>query len=353
MAGDRSQRTEKPTGRRLLRARKEGNVPRTRELPGALVLAGFLVFCHYYGGAWLARLRALFTETLSGLAHTEISSTELVAIAGGHAATLSSLLIAPLGIMLLAGLAGNFVQGPPPFTLKPLRPDFSKLNPITGLRKVVRAQAWVEMGKSLLKTTLYTAIAVAAVHDALADGLPVTPGAEGTLAALALVAGKVTFRVVVLALIVSILDWLYNRFAYTRQLMMTKQEVRDERKEQEGDPLVRARIRSRQMTMARSRMMADVPKATVVVTNPTHYAVALRYVPEDTDVPRVLAKGRGLIAERIREIARQHEIPVISDPPLARALFRAVEVGGYIPEKLFRAVAEVLALVLRRDSEAR
>jgi flagellar biosynthetic protein FlhB len=170
------------------------------------------------------------------------------------------------------------------------------------------------------------------------------------LAALFAVGGRVILRVALVGLGVAALDLLFTRFEHRRQLRMSKQEIKDERRETEGDPLIRARMRSKQMALARSRMMADVPKATVVVTNPTEYAVALRYQPGEVEVPRVLAKGRAKLAERIRAISVEHRIPIVEDPPLARALYRAVPVGGFIPVQLFRAVAEVLALVLRRPA---
>jgi flagellar biosynthetic protein FlhB len=187
------------------------------------------------------------------------------------------------------------------------------------------------------------------VRDAFAEGLAATPGVRGALVAVFALSAKVILRVGFVALALALLDLVFTRFEYRRGLRMTKQEVKDERKEHDGDPLIKMRIRSKQMSLARSRMMADVGRATVVVTNPTHYAVALRYVPGDTDVPQVLAKGRGRIAERIRELAAEHGVPLVSDPPLARALYRAVEVGQVIPASLFRAVAEVLALVLKKD----
>jgi flagellar biosynthetic protein FlhB len=154
--------------------------------------------------------------------------------------------------------------------------------------------------------------------------------------------------VTILAACLGVLDYMFRRYDHTRSLRMTKREIRDERKDLEGDPLIRARIRSKQLALARSRMMSDVPKATVVVTNPTHFAVALRYVPGETEVPKVLAKGRERVAARIRELALEHRIPIVSDPPLARALYKSVPVGREIPQALFRAVAEVLALVLNR-----
>jgi len=346
---DSGRKTEQPTPRRLSRAREEGNVPRSKELSGALVLFALVAFGHLLGAEWLARIAALFRWTFAATASPEISDARLNTIAWTTASATAMLLVAPIGAVLVAGVGGHLVQGPPPLTLEPLKLDPSKLNPVSGLEKMFRMKAGIETLKVLFKMLLFTSVSVGTVRTTLRDGLETTPGVDGVLLGIFTLSGKVILRVAFVALALAIFDLLFTRFDYLRGLRMTKQEVKDERKEQDGDPLVKARIRSKQMALARSRMMADVPRATVVVTNPTHFAVALRYVPGDTDVPQVVARGRGRIAERIREIALEHRIPIISDPPLARALYRAVEVGRFVPASLFRAVAEVLALVLRRE----
>jgi flagellar biosynthetic protein FlhB len=346
----KSQRTEKPTRRRLKKAREQGNVPRSQEVSGAMVLAGFLVFAYVMGPDWLERIQKLLSTTLTGLDRPDLSvpSTLELFVNTGRATTL--LLLPPLGMVTVAGLAGKLLQGPPPFSFEPLKPTADRLNPVKGLKKIVALKNWVELLKSILKVTLYGVVAYTGARDAILNPVGGGPGAEGTLLTLTSMAGRVIFRVAVVAAGLAVLDVLFRRYDHARELMMTKKEVKDEHKELEGDPLVRARMRQKQMALARSRMMADVPNATVVVTNPTHVAVALRYTAGETDAPEVVAKGRALLAERIRKIATEHRVPIVSDPPLARALYRAVPVGAQIPAALFRAVAEVLALVLTRKS---
>lgn len=346
MAADQAQRTEKPTGKRLAQAREKGNVPRTKELPAALGLLGIVVYGKLFGLGWIDRLTDTCRELLAGVHRPDLTTDSTVALSVSVLSSLGMLLVAPLGVMVVAGVGGQLVQGAPLWTLKPLTPDFGRLNPISGLKKIFRLRNWVEMSKSFLKMTLFSAIAVAAVFEAMDGGLPGGRDAAGTLLAVLTLAGKVTLRVGALALVLALFDLLYTRYDYTRSLRMTKQEVKEEQREQDGDPLVKSRVRSKQMSLARSRMMADVPKATVVVTNPTHFAVALRYAPGETDVPVVLAKGRGHLAAKIREVATAHRVPIHRDPPLARSLYRSVPVGGVIPAALFKAVAEVLALVL-------
>jgi flagellar biosynthetic protein FlhB len=350
---DRSQRTEKPTPRRLQKAREKGQVARSAEIPGVLVLAGFLIFCRVAGGGWLDRMEGMLVDALGGLAIPDITPTSLIAIFRSTAGVAGALLLPPLGVLAAAGVAGNLLQGPPPLTLEPLKPNFGRLDPVKNFGRVFSLRQWVEVLKVLVKTALYGTVAFTAARDAILSASEGAPGAEGTLLALLRLSGTVVFRVTLLAAVLAVLDWMFRRYDHVRSLMMSKKEIRDEYKEMEGDPLIRSRIRSKQLALARSRMMADVPKATVVVTNPTHFAVALRYVPGETEVPKVLAKGRAKLAERIREIAAAHKIPIVSDPPLARSLYKSVPLGGEIPVVLYRAVAEVLALILHGKGRGR
>ncbi len=346
---DKSQRTEEPTARRLEKAREEGRVPRSNEIPGMLALALFLLYGLVFGGSWMDSMRGFLVGSFSGAHRFDGTDAGLQIVFTTTAMTLLSLLAAPLALMVAAGIGGNFVQSRPVFTVKPFKPDLSKVNPFKGIKKVFALSKLVEGLKAFIKMVLYSIVAFTAIRDVFKSGLLGAPGPGGTLEALFLLCGKVFFRIVLLAAALALLDYLFKRYDFKRGMRMTKKEIRDERKETEGDPTVRAKVRSKQMSLARSRMMADVERATVVVTNPTHIAVALRYVPGETEVPQLLAKGRAKLAARIREIAGRHRIPVVSDPPLARMLYRSVPVGGFIPYELFRAVAEVLALVLQRD----
>ena len=346
-SSNRSQQTEKPTPRRIQKAQEKGQVARSAEIPGVMVLAGFLVFCRTFGPSWLDRLRSIVAGGLGSLVRPDLTPDSALVLARTTFGGTLMLLVAPLGMLAAAGIAGNVLQGPPPLTLEPLKPSFAKLNPVTNLQRIVSLKQLVEILKIILKLALYGTVAWTAAHDAVFLESSGAPGAEGTLSRLLSLGGTVILRVTILAAFLAALDFLFRRWDHTRSLMMTKQEVREERKELEGDPLIRARIRSKQLALARTRMMSEVPKATVVVTNPTHVAVALRYAAGEADVPKVVAKGRGKIAQRIREIAAEAGVPIISDPPLARSLYKSVPLGAEIHPTLFRAVAEVLALVLR------
>lgn len=345
----KSQRTEQPTAKRLDKAREKGQVARSKEVPAVFVLAAFLIFAEFLGPGWMDRLQRLLVQFLSSPGPADLNITSGAELMRSAVISASVLLALPLSFLLTAGVTGNVIQGRPVLTLEPLKPDFSKINPFKGIKKVFALKQWVELLKGVLKMTLFGAVAYNAVRAVLAESPASSPGIEGVLTTLFSLAGTVILRVTLVAAGLALLDWLFRAYDHTRSLKMSKKEIKDEHKESQGDPIVRARIRQRQMAMARSRMMADVPKATVVVTNPTHYAVALQYKPGEIAAPKVLAKGRAMIAAKIREVAAAHGVPILPDPPLARALYKSVPVGAEIPAALFRAVAEVLALVLRRD----
>ncbi|HEU4400896.1 MAG TPA: EscU/YscU/HrcU family type III secretion system export apparatus switch protein [Candidatus Polarisedimenticolia bacterium] len=343
-----SQRTEKPTPKRLQKAREMGQIARSPEIPGALALIGFLVFCRLFGSDWLLRLQGMLTSAFASLRVLEMTPETAFALLRSTLGTTAVLLAPPLAVLAAAGVAGNLVQGPPLFSLKPLAPRWERLHALGNLKRVFALRSWVEVLKILLKIALYGAVALSAARQAVLQSAGDT-GASATLRGLFDLAGMMIARIAMLALALAALDYLYRRYDHQRSLRMTKQEVTEERKEHEVSPLVRQRIRSRMLTLARSRMMSEVPKATVVVTNPTHVAVALRYAADEGGVPRVVAKGRNLIAARIRALAAAHQVPIVEDPPLARSLYRLVPLGRSIPTALFRAVAEVLALVLTND----
>lgn len=254
-------------------------------------------------------------------------------------------LLAVIAVLSSVVLGGIVISG------KPLQPNLSKLSPLAGLKRMFSSQTVVELVKALAKALLVGGVAVWVIwryHDDMLGLMHVAPSAALTRA-LTIVAICCALIVASLAVIVA-LDVPWQIWSHLKKLRMSKEDVRQEHKESEGDPHVKARIRQQQRQAARRRMMADVPKADVVVTNPTHYAVALRYDESKSGAPRVLAKGTGLIAAKIRELAAEHKIPTLEAPPLARALHQHVELGQEIPAELYTAVAEVLAWVFQLRS---
>jgi len=250
--------------------------------------------------------------------------------------------------LVVVGLAANIAQIGFELHAEPMKISFAKLNPISGLKKLISIKALVELGKSLVKICFVGLIAFLVVRNEMTMFPSLMQQEVGEiLNVIGNVAFKICFFVCLALIILAVLDYIYQRWQFERNMMMTKQEVRDERKQSEGDPKIKARIRSMQIKMARQRMMEAVPEADVVITNPTHLAVAIKFDGEKMLAPRVLAKGAGFIAEHIKEIAKQHDVPIVEDKPLAQAMYRMVEIGEYIPVELYRAVAEILAYVYR------
>jgi len=255
------------------------------------------------------------------------------------------------GLLAVVAVLSSVVLGGLVISTKPLQPNFSKLSPLAGLKRMFSSQTVVELIKALAKAMLVGGVAVWVIwryHDDMLGLMHVAPSAALTKA-LSLVAMCCAFIVASLLIIV-LLDVPWQIWSHLKKLRMSKEDVRQEHKESEGDPHVKARIRQQQRQAARRRMMSEVPKADVVVTNPTHYAVALKYDESKGGAPRVLAKGTGLIAAKIRELAVENKIPTLEAPPLARALHQHVELGQEIPAELYTAVAEVLAWVFQLRS---
>ena len=345
------EKTEAPTPHRLAQAREEGQIPRSRELTSVLMLlAGLSVL--WVGGASLARtLGSMLSDGLH-FDHKIINDPSLTIHQISHLLKLTVMAFLPLvaGLVIMA-VAAPMLLGGIMFSGKSIKFDLGKMNPIKGLARMFSMQTAAELFKALLKAILVGVVVswflwhnwpsmLRLIHE------PPVVALSSALNMVALCA-----LLVILGLIPMVgFDVFFQIFSHIKKLKMTRQDIRDEHKQNEGDPHVKGRIRQQQQAMARRRMMADVPKADVIVTNPTHYAVALQYDENKMGAPKVLAKGAGQVALRIRELAEQSRIPMLEAPPLARALYRHAEIGQQIPDQLYAAVAEVLAWVwqLRR-----
>lgn len=348
------ERTEPASVRRREQAREEGQVARSRELSTlALLLAAG-------GGMWL--MGAGLGDQLHGLVRHGLQlepalafDTDLMLLRLKDSFTGVLLAFSPLLLLLvLAGLASAMLLNGWLFSLKPLMPNWGRLDPLQGLARMLSWQGVIEMLKAIAKSVLVGGVAVWVIwHNSGAVlSLISEPLGAGITHMVQLLGRSFLTIASSMALLVAI-DIPFQLWSHERKLRMTREEVRQENKESEGDPQVKAHIRSQQREMARRRMMAEIPKADVVVTNPTHYAVALRYQGGAMRAPQVVAKGAHLLAARIRELAEEHAVPVLEAPPLARALYRHAELGAEIPAALYTAVAEVLAYVyqLRRGRE--
>jgi len=345
------ERTEPASPRRLEQARERGQVPRSPELTTFAVLitagAGLL----FLGAPLMHALTGIMRGSLTLDRTSAFDTSQLgVRLLDGSADALIGM--APLFLLVaVAAIAASMAISGWLVSFEALQPDFSRLNPARGLGRILSLHGLIELGKAILKAVLVGGVAAWVVWSERSEIIALGNEAlEPGLAHLAQMLGY-TFLVVAGALVLVVLvDVPFQLWDHARQLRMTKEEVRQEHKESEGDPQIKARIRSLQREAARRRMMAEVPKADVVVTNPDHFAVALRYAEGRSGAPRVVAKGSMLVAERIMELARRANVPVLRAPPLARALYVHAELGREIPASLYNAVAEVLAWVyqLRR-----
>jgi len=343
------ERTEKATPKRRQDARKKGQVAQSREAASAAVLLLSLgVF--FFAGQWMVTTMSEVTgEMLNRIAVGAID--DITDVSALFAAILKSFFKITLPLMaavFVAGVGVNLVQSGFLLTAEPLAPKLSKINPLKGIQRIFSLKSLVELAKSLAKIAVVGVAAYFLIRSEIDQipGLTLLPVSE-IFRFTFRVAFKIALYVCLLLVLLAVLDYAYQRWEHEKNLKMTRQEVKDEQKQTLGDPKVKSRIRNIQMEMARRRMMAAVPEADVVIANPTHLAIALRFDPRNMIAPRVVAKGAGRIAERIKAVAAAADVPVVENKPLARSLYKMVDIDEFIPAELYRAVAEVLAYVYR------
>lgn len=346
MANDSSgERTEQATAKRRSDFREKGQVAQSKEVQTAAMMATTLLLWFFYAPLFWNKLSVSLAGIWKICASYEVTPNGIVNLftlvlqRGG-------LLLAPLFLLVMViGLFSSVLQIGWLFTGKPLQPDFSKLNPIAGAARFVSKKSLVEVVKSLAKVLLIGVVSYKVVFNEFDRALLlIDMEVIDTVRFLGRVATNVLLKACGIVVLLGLFDFLFVRWEMEQKMKMTKQEQKEEFKEAEGDPHIKARIRSLQQQMSRRRMMAEVPKADVIVTNPTHLSIALRYDRETMDAPQIVAKGADHLAMRIREIATENRIPLVENKPIARALYK-VEIGQPVPEEMFKAVAEILAYV--------
>ncbi|MDO9192225.1 MAG: flagellar biosynthesis protein FlhB [Undibacterium sp.] len=342
------ERTEPASPKRLEQAREEGDVPRSRELSTCTILLAAGGALWMSGESLVRQLNHLLIAGLSMERALAFDSSMLFS----HIATSlfdTLLAFAPIaGLLLIVALGSPLLIGGWLFSAKALQPNFSRMNPLSGLANMVSAKSGVELLKAIIKTILVGSVALMVISSQknAIFGLALEPLKQSS-AHLGNMLGVCFLSIVGALVLIAAIDVPFQMWHYANKLKMTHQEVVQESKEANGNPQIKAKIRAQQREMARRRMMAEVPTADVVVTNPTHFAVALKYKEGGTGAPRVIAKGADVVAAKIRELAAEHNIPLLEAPPLARALYKHTELGDEIPETLYAAVAEVLAYVFQ------
>ncbi|HKR88945.1 MAG TPA: flagellar biosynthesis protein FlhB [Phenylobacterium sp.] len=347
---DAASRTEEATPRRLEQAREKGDVPKTPELPQLASLAASVSVLLIAGG-WISR--NLAGALLPFLAHPQ----DIQLAGGGGTAVARHVLEAALPVILMvllaagfAGVAGNLFQTGLMFTPDKLKPDFSKLSPMQGLKRVFGLDGLIQFAKSLVKVAITAILAWWIVRPHLSEMERLaTLEPAAILPFLIDILRRLVFAVLALLMVITGADWFIQKQRFMARMRMSKEELKEEFKNTEGDPHVKARQKQIRAERAKRRMMQAVPKATVVVMNPTHYAVALKYVQGEDDAPICVAKGMDAVALKIRDVAKEANVPVIEDPPLARALYAAVEIDDVIPPAHYEAVAKIIGFILRQS----
>ncbi|MCB5189296.1 flagellar type III secretion system protein FlhB [Methylobacillus arboreus] len=342
------EKTEQPTPRRIEKAREDGDVPRSREFSTCAVLLtggiGLMIMSGRLNQAMLGNMS-------SNLRFSREAAFDFSLLLSQISSGILDLLIAfaPLVLLLLLVIVGAPVLiGGWNFSSKAFTPKFSKLNPLNGIKNLFSKNSLVELIKAILKATLVGTVSyMVMAHDFDTIISLSTQPLETGIAQVDGILIKGFLFIVSALVLIALIDVPYQRWNYTNKLKMTKEEVKQEAKESEGNPQIKGRIRQQQREMARRRMMAEIPKADVVITNPTHYAVAIKYDDNAMAAPRVVAKGADDIALKIREIASEHKVPTLESPKLARALFAHTELGDEIPQALYAAVAEILAYIFQ------
>jgi len=340
------EKTEQPTARRLLEGRKKGDVAKSMEIPSAAVLLLGLMTLYLMAGYLLENFLNLLRHYLSALHSIEIIPDN-IPILLRETMIFSGMILGPLLlVIIIAGLASNYAQVGFLFTTEKMVPKYEKIDPIKGLGRIFSLQTLANTIKSIAKLTVVGVISYLEIKKNIHGLLPLMDQEPiAIIGFYARVSFWIFLKSAIIIAILAALDYAFQRWQFIKKMKMTKQEVKEEAKMTEGDPHVKGRIRSIQMEMARKRMMMEVPKADVIITNPTRLAVALTYDSNTMTAPTVTAKGSGLIAAKIKEIAAKHNVPTVEDKPLAQALFHQVEINQHIPDNLFKAVAEILAYI--------
>ena len=345
---DDSQKTEDPTGRKLQEARDQGQVAKSQEVNNLLMILALTISVVVFGGSMA---RDIVNMSLPFIEAPDKVPTDL-----GHLTTIGWKLLsmvlfagaAPLVIALFAAFGAGYLQFGLILSSESLVPDLEKLSPLKGLKRMFSLRSFTEFLKGILKLLVVGSIVYLVITPSIGD-LHKLVGMEVVqlLGVITDLLHRLLFTALAAMVVIALADIFYQRYEHIKSLRMSRQEIKDEMRESEGDPIIKGRLRQLRMERARKRMMAEVPKADVVVTNPTHYAVALKYDQIEMSSPKVVAKGVDKVAQRIREIAAENDVPVVENPPLARGLYAAVEIDQEVPPEFYKAVAEVIGFIYR------
>lgn len=349
---DKDSKTEDPTSKKLSEAALKGNVATSREVTLFASALAFYVYLIFYLPASVGKLAEQLKDVFEQPEQWALeNATDVVSIGSRIGWDMAAFLAPAMILMVLFGLVSSFAQNLPSFVLERVRPQASRLSPSKGFARIYSVAGMVEFGKSLFKLLVVSLVFYLMLHRDFMNSIDIMfSDPVVILIRLEAIVKKMMIIVLLATATLAILDFFWTKHQWFSNLKMSKQEIKDENKQSQGDPIVKARQRSLMRSRARQRMIQNIPRATLVIANPTHYAIALRYVREENDAPVVVARGQDLIALKIREIAEEHNIPIFEDPPLARSMFAQVSVDSVIPAAFYKAVAELIHRVYAKRS---
>lgn len=348
------ERTEEATPKRREESREKGQVAVSREVASAIVLGASLIYFYFGSGHLMEGIVEIMKTAFRDSGRVLLSQENIHALIFSLVYKVFLLIFPLLLAVCIAGFVANVFQVGFLFSWEAVQPKLSKVDPFKGLKRLFSLRSLVELVKSLFKLSVVGLIAYLAIVKEIPALFPL---ADQSIWGMLLFIGRVAFKIMMLTcmvlLVMALLDYLYQRWEFEKSIRMSPQEIKEEFKHSEGDPLIKSRIKRLQRDIARKRMMAGIPKADVVITNPTHLAIAIRYDQDNMNAPVVIAKGAGYVAQKIKEIAAKHQIPMVENKPVAQVLYKIVNIGDTIPADLYRAVAEILAYVYRlKDKSA-
>lgn len=344
---DGQEKTEQATGKKLSDSRSEGKVAKSTEINTLAVFGSGLIIIFLTKNYIGENFAAFTTDVFSSLNNLELTKAVIQTYFIKWAIFYFTLLMPFLIVISVMAAVSNIAQVGFKITPKALKISFGKFNPISGVKRMFfSSRSFVEVAKGLVKLFVIGLFSYFIISDLLTKTTElVNLSIEDTLAFMLDSAFSLIWKITLFYTVIAAVDFIFQKFKFNKEMMMTKQEVKEEYKQTEGDPKIKSRIRRQMLKMARSRMMKDVPKADVVITNPTHVAVALKYDPDKDSAPKVLAKGLDGVAQKIKQVAAENNVPLYEDVELARALYKTCEIGDFIPTKLFKAVAQILAYI--------
>jgi flagellar biosynthetic protein FlhB len=346
---DAADKTEEPTGRRLSEATEKGQIPRSQEVNHWFMLGGLCLVLMMFAGSMGRSMVTSLMPFLERPHEFAVEGSAMTALLFDASMAAAAVMAPAILIAVIAALGAGFLQHPPVIATERLKPQLSKISPIAGIKRIFSRTGFAEFLKGIFKVSIVSAVGFGILWpDVVRLGSLVALEPLGAVVVARDEILKLLGGVLAVLALIAIADVVFQQFEHRRRLRMSRQEVKDEHKQTEGDPQIKARIRSVRQERARKRMMAAVPTATVVVTNPTHFAVALKYDGDKMEAPVVVAKGTDHLALRIRELATESEVPIVENPPLARALYAACDVDDEIPVEQYKAVAEIIGFVMRQ-----